>query len=137
MSRFIFLLTVVLLLSSCSNIFYDYRDAQSNNIIILPHDYRLFSSDGKINYVSKKQDNSPTVIQSDITQIGWNEDYIVYKRVDVGDKSKWGIFNMGDSTNQTFTSDADLNNHLKKLKIDSIKLSDISDLLDQKLDQRK
>lgn len=38
--------------------------------------HRLVSNDGKLNYVTKKQDNSPTGIDSDITQIGWNEDYI-------------------------------------------------------------
>lgn len=95
--RMISLLTIILLLSSCSNIFYDYRDAQSNNIIKLPHDYRVFSSDGEINYVSKKQDYSPVVIESNITCIGWNDDFIIYQRVEA-EKTQWGMFNMRDRT---------------------------------------
>lgn len=128
MKRILLLLTFVVLLSSCSNMFYDYRDTQSNIIIKLPHDYRLFSSDGEMNYVSKKQDNSPTVIEPDITQIGWNKDYILYKRFEDGDKSQWGIFNMKDGTNLTYPSETDLNNRLEELKLDSIKLSDVKDI---------
>lgn len=114
--------------------FYDYRDAQSNDIIKLPHDYRLFSSDREMNYVSKKQDNSPTVIEPDITQIGWNKGYIVYKRFEDEDKSQWGIFNMEDGTNLTYPSETDLNYRLEELKLDSIKLSDVKDIL---LEQEK
>lgn len=132
MKRIILLLIFVLLLSSCSNMFYDYRDAQSNDIIKLPHDYRLFSSDGEMNYVSKKQDNSPTVIDPNVTQMGWNNDYIVYKRFEDGGKSQWGIFNMEDGTILTYSSETDLNNRLKELKLDSIQLSDVKDILEQK-----
>lgn len=34
------------------------------------------------------------ISEPDITQIGWNKDYIVYKRFEDGDKSHWGILNM-------------------------------------------
>lgn len=128
--RMISLLTIILLLSSCSNIFYDYRDAQSNDIIKLPHDYRLFSSDGEINYVSKKQDYSPVVIESNITYIGWNDDFIIYQRVEA-DRTQWGIFNMRDLTSQTYSSERELNNQLTKLDIHSIKLMKVRELLDQ------
>ncbi|WNS42311.1 hypothetical protein [Paenibacillus sp. MMS20-IR301] len=132
MKQIVLLLAVVFLLSGCSNMLYDYRDDKSDNVLKLPHDYRLFSSDGELNYVSKKQDSSPVAIDSDIIQIGWNENYIVYKRVESGDINQWGILNMEDGTSQTYTSEAGLNTRLEELKLDSLKLTDVQDLLEHK-----
>lgn len=134
--RFCLLLLIfVIILSGCSNMvsnmIYDYRDAQSNHIIIFPHDYRLFYSDENINFVSKKQDNSPVVIEARITHIGWNEDYIMYKRDEPGNESQWGIFSMKDGTNLTYASETEFSNGLRELNIDSIQLRNVKDILDE------
>lgn len=55
----------------------DYRDAISDTVIVLPHDYRLFGTLNGLGFVRKKQDEAPVKIDADVIELGWDDRYIL------------------------------------------------------------
>lgn len=119
-------LMIVPFLTGCENLIdkaiYDYRDATSDTVIVLPNDYRLFGTLNGLAFIKKKQEDSPDKIDADVKELGWDDQFILYKRERLGGKTEAGILNVNTDELTILSEEESLENQLKKIGVSHIML---------------
>ncbi|MFP4974392.1 hypothetical protein ACE6ED_03230 [Paenibacillus sp. CN-4] len=124
---------IFLLLTSCSFI-EDARDDVEPNIIKLTGNYRLFQISEDINYIKGKMEQDPIKVDSFITDVGWNDDFIVYRRSITSTEMEEGVLIAETGKVIVFNRSFSLSDFLsqKNLTEDDLKMSSVKDLIDAK-----
>ncbi|BBH21869.1 hypothetical protein Back11_32140 [Paenibacillus baekrokdamisoli] len=117
-------------LVGCFNIIEDYRDT-TDDVIVLPNDYRLFKGNSELHYIAKKQDHSPIVAESNVYMIGWNDRYVLYKRK-ITDDLELGILDTKNGKVTKLSLDKNVSDQLNELGIENIELKNVNTLFDEK-----
>ncbi len=118
-------------LEGCSNLIYDYRDT-TNEIIVLPNNYRIFKGNSDLHFIAKKQDYSPIAVDSDVYRIGWDEQYVLYKRKFAANSLELGLLDTKTGTATKLSLEQNVSDQLAYLKIKNIPLKDVNSLFDKK-----
>lgn len=128
-------------LTGCENLIdraiEDYRDAISDTVIVLPHDYRLFGTLNGLAFVRKKQDEAPVKIDADVIELGWDDRYILYKRERLDGKTETGILNVKTDELTVLSEGESLEEQLKIMEVPHIVLKTVEQLYEEKAQKIK
>lgn len=130
---FMFILPIIILtLSGCiQSAVNDYRDGQPE-ILILPNEYRLYGGNPGLNFIRKKPDGSPQVVEPSVEKVGWNDVYVLYKRVDYDNKTEHGLLDTEKGTIEKLDSNIDIQKQLNERGIGPIEMFDVNELVEKK-----
>ena len=90
-----------------------------------------------MHFIRKKKDDSPLIVHPSVEEVGWNDVYVLYKRIDfIIGKTEYGVLNTEKDTNEILDINGDFQKQLKDHELGSIQMFDVDELVENKRHKR-